>query len=122
MSGGSSDAIRIPELFYNGRYFWSGLLFDDKVPFQIGADTHARSSYFANSYNPVTQQFYLQNEFEIFSYFKADLFITMRLDKFYAGIKWGHFDQAPDGGYFATPWYPGQPKNFDLIIRWTFFD
>jgi hypothetical protein len=122
VSGGSSDAIRIPEIFYNGRYYWKGLLFNDKIPVQVGVDTHARSSYFANQYNAVTQQFYIQNEFEITDYFKADLFLTMRIDKFYVGVKWLHFDQPPDGGYFVTPYYPGQPKNFDLMVRWTFFD
>lgn len=122
VSGGSSNAIRIPELFYNGRYYWKGWVFDDKIPIQVGIDAHARSSYFANQYNPVNQQFYLQDDFEITSYFKADLFLTTRIDKFYIGLKWGYFNQPPEGGYFVTPYYPGQPKNFDLMIRWTFFD
>ena len=122
VSGGSADAIRIPELFYNGRYYWAGWIFKDKIPVQMGVDAHARSSYFANDYNPVNQQFFLQDDFEISSYFKADLFLTMRVDKFYVGIKWSHFNQPPDNGYFVTPYYPGQPKNLDLLIRWTFFD
>ena len=122
VSGGSSGLVRIPDLFYNGRYFWRGLLFEDKIPVQIGIDAHARTSYFANQYNPVTQQFYVQNEFEISAYFKADLFLSMRVDKFYVGVKWGYFNQQPDDGYFVTPYYPGQPRNFDLTIRWTFFD
>ena len=122
VSGGSADAIRIPELFYNGRYYWAGKFFNDMIPIQFGVDLHARSSYFANNYNPVNQQFYLQDEFEISSYYKADLFLSMLVDKFYIGIKFGHFNQPPDGGYFVTPYYPGQPRNFDLMIRWTFFD
>ncbi|MEP1095635.1 MAG: putative porin [Cyclobacteriaceae bacterium] len=122
VSGGSADAVRIPELFYNGRYYWAGWVFNDKIPIQMGVDVHARSSYFANDYNPVNQQFFLQDNFEISSYFKGDLFLTMRVDKFYVGIKWSHFNQPPDDGYFVTPYYPGQPKNFDLLIRWTFFD
>lgn len=122
VSGGSADAIRIPDLFYNGRYYWRGLLFGDNIPVEIGVDAHARSSYFANAYLPVTQQFYVQNEFENFGYFKTDFFINMRLDKFYIALKWAHFDQPADSGYFTTPYYPGQPKGIDLIIRWTFFD
>ncbi|MEQ9403528.1 MAG: putative porin [Cyclobacteriaceae bacterium] len=122
VTGGSSDAMRIPELFYNGRYYWSGLLFDDKVPIQIGLDTHARSSYFANNYQPATQQFYIQNEFETTGYFKADLFLNMRLDKFFLGIKWAHLNQLRGDGYFTTPYYPGHAKGIDLIIQWRFFD
>ncbi len=122
VSGGSADAVRIPEVFYNGRYYWKGNLFNDAIPIQVGVDAHARTSYFANAYSPVLQQYYLQDEFEIPGYFKADLFFTMQVDKFYVGIKWGYFNQPPDEGYFVTPYYPGQPKNFDLMIRWTFFD
>lgn len=122
VSGGSADVVRIPQLFYNGRYFWRGKLFGDNIPVEIGIDAHARSAYFANSYLPVTQQFYLQNEFEIPGYYKADFFLNMRLDKFFVGVKWGHFDQPSDGGFFSTPYYPGLPKGFDLMIRWMFFD
>ncbi len=122
VSGGSAGTIRIPRLFYNGRYYWRGEFFDDNVPVEIGIDSHARSAYFANAYDPVTQQFYLQNELQTFGYYKADFFLNMRLDKFYAAIKWTHFDQPSDIGYFVTPYYPGQPKSIDLIVRWTFFN
>ncbi len=122
VSGGAANAVRIPELFYNGRYYWRGLLFGDQIPIEFGLDTHARSSYFANAYSPELQQFYLQNELEQVGYFKADLFFNMRLDKFYLGVKWAHLDQPADSGYFVTPFYPGQPRAIDLIIRWTFFD
>ena len=122
MSGGAAEVMRIPELFYNGRYYWRGKLFGDNIPVEIGVDAHARSSYFANSYLPVTQQFHLQNEFEIPGYYRADLFLNMRLDKFFVAVKWGHVDQPSDGGYFSTPYYPGLPKGFDLMIRWMFFD
>ena len=122
VSGNAANQVRIPELFYNGRYYWRGLLFGDNVPVEVGIDAHARSAYYANQYSPVLQQFYVQNEFELDGYFKTDVFINMRLDKFYFGIKWLHFDQPSDGGYFMTPYYPGQPRSVDLIIRWTFFD
>lgn len=122
ISGGAADFMRIPELFYNGRYYWRGLMAGDLIPIEIGIDAHARSSYFANAFNPVTQQFYLQNELETSGYYKADLFFNMRLDKFYFGFKWVHIDQPSDGGYFATPYYPGQPRTIDLMIRWRFYD
>ncbi|MEM6831151.1 MAG: putative porin [Bacteroidota bacterium] len=122
VSGGAANAIRIPELFYNGRYYWKGLLFDDKVPVEVGVDVHARSTYFANGYEAVTQQFFLQNELETTGYLKTDFFFNMRLDKFFIGLKWQYFNQPSDGGYFATPFFPGQPSVLDLIVKWSFFD
>lgn len=122
VTGNGSSSMRIPEIYYNGRLFWRGYWFQDKVPFEVGLDTHARSSYFANTFAPETQQFYLQNDFEIEGYYKADLFINMRLDKFFLSVKWTHVDQPSDGGYFASPFYPGQPRVVDLTFRWMFFD
>ncbi|MEM9895381.1 MAG: putative porin, partial [Bacteroidota bacterium] len=94
----------------------------DKVPIEVGINAHARSRYFANAYAPEIQQFYLQNDLPIEAYYMADLFFNMKLDKFFMGIKFTHIDQPSDDGYFATPFYPGQPRTFDLIFRWLFFD
>ena len=122
VAGDGAAQVRIPEIFFNGRFFWRGNWFDDLVPFEVGVDTHARSAYFANSYAPEIQQFYLQDEYEIEGYFKADLFLNMRLDKFFLSLKWTHIDQPNDGGYFASPYYPGQPRVLDVNVKWRFFD
>jgi len=122
VTGRGSGVIRVPELYYNGRFFWRGNAFKDKVPFEIGLDTHARSAYFANTFSPELQQFYLQDEFKIPGYYKADLFVNMRLDKFLLSLKWTHIDQPSDDGYFASPFYPGQPRVIDFMFRWMFFD
>ncbi|MDE0472262.1 MAG: hypothetical protein OXH57_10010, partial [Ekhidna sp.] len=42
VTGSGPNVIRVPELYYNGRFFWRGNAFEDKVPFEIGFDTHAR--------------------------------------------------------------------------------
>lgn len=122
VSGGAADQIRIPALFYNGKLYWDGLFFKDKVPVQFGADLHAQTSYFANSYAPDIQQFYIQDDFEIKGYLQADIFINMRVENVSVGLKWHYFNQPVDNGYFATPYYPNQPKTIDLLVRWLFFD
>ncbi|MEO9871675.1 putative porin [Ekhidna sp.] len=122
ISGGSSDFIRIPDLYFNGRYFWRGNWFKDLVPVEFGIDAHARSSYLGNAYAPEIQQFYLQNDQEIFGYMATDLFLNMKIDKFFFMLKWTHFNEPRNDGYFVTPNYPGQQKVIDLAIRWMFFD
>ncbi len=122
VSGGASDFMRVPDLFLNARYFWRGKWFKDLVPVEVGIDAHGRSSYFANAYAPEIQQFYLQNEQEVFGYVAADLFFNMQVDKFFFSLKWTHFNEPRNDGYFATPNYPGQPKVIDIIVKWMFFD
>ncbi len=122
VSGGGSDFVRVPDLFVNARYFWRGKWFGDLIPVEVGIDAHGRSSYFANAYAPEIQQFYLQNEQEVYGYVAADLFMNMQVDKFFFSLRWTHFNEPRNDGYFVTPNYPGQPKVIDIIVKWTFFD
>ena len=66
VSGGQSDVFRIPTTFLNMKAYWKGSWFNHSIPVQIGIDVHHKSAYYANAYDPVTQQFYLQNEEENF--------------------------------------------------------
>ena len=122
VSGNDADKLRVPDVFYNGRFFWRGNWFKDLVPVEIGIDAHGRSSYRANAYAPEIQQFYLQDDQDVFGYVAADIFLNMKIDKFFFAFKWTHFNQPQDDGYFVTPNYPGQRKVIDLTVRWMFFD
>ncbi|MFK7953687.1 MAG: putative porin [Ekhidna sp.] len=122
ISGGAADFVRIPALFYNGKYYWDGMFFKDKVPVQVGVNLHAQSSYFGNAYAPEIQQFYVQDDFEIAGYYQADLFINMRVENVSVAFKWNYFNQPSNDGYFASPYYPSQPRAINLSVRWLFFD
>lgn len=120
--GDGASQIRIPQFFYNGRFFWRGEWFKDAVSFEWGIDAHTRSSYYATTFAPEVQQFYLQNDFEIPSYLATNVFINMRLYKFLMSLKFTHVNQPDDGGYFTSPYYPGQPRVFDVLVKWRFFN
>ena len=120
--GNGQEAVRMPPIFYNGKLFWDGKLFKDKVPIQFGVNAHAQSAYFANAYHPAIQQYHVQNEQDIFSYLRMDLFFNLKLDKFFLTVKWVHFDEPSDLGYFVTPFYPGNTQSLDIMVRWLFFD
>ena len=80
-------------------------------------------SYFAYDYDPITQQFFLQNDFEVEGYLLADLFADLRIGRwnfFFKLVNVG--DQILDDGYFITPYYRGQQRTFDFGISWVFFD
>ena len=122
VSGDASSLIRVPEWFYNGRHYWRGSIFQQSVPVEIGFNIHAKSSFFANDYDPVTAQFFLQDDFEVNGFLAIDAFLNMRIDKVFAFVKVTHLNQAANSGYFVTPLYPGQPRVFDLGVKWLFFD
>ena len=124
VSGGQSDAFRIPTTFLNMKAYWEGSWFNHTIPVQIGIDVHHKSAYYANAYDPVTQQFYLQNDEKIFEGYSypTNLFWNMRIEKVFLFIKSTHISQPNDGGYFVTPKYPGQQRVLDFGFKWLFFD
>ena len=122
---GDSEAIntfRIPEIFVNGRLYYYNILFDGKLEVQIGVEGHYKTDYYAKAYDPVLQQFYLQDEFVIPEYLLLDAYVNFRIDSFDAFIKFENISQPPNGGYFTTPYYPGTPGFISLGIGWMFFD
>lgn len=122
ISGNGADNLRVPNAFYNGRFFWRGAWFKNTMGVEIGIDIHGKSSYYAMAYAPELQQFYLQDEFLIQNFYTADLFLNMKFNNLRAFAKMTNLNQANNDGYFVTPYYPGQAKVFDLGVRWLFFD
>ncbi len=122
VSGGAGDVVRLPAFSYAGRLFWEGQWFRNSVPVNIGFNVFARSGYFGHQYDPVIQQFYVQDDFELKSYVSADFFLIMDILNLSLMVKVTHVNQATNDGYMASPYYPGQRRTFDLGVRWLFFD
>jgi len=126
VSGEAKDVYRIPEIMVNSQLAFKNILFEGKMIVQTGLDIHYRSSYYAYDYNPVDQQYFLQNTFENESFVRADLFVNFRVQNFILLAKMGHVNQGwTNGGfdgYMLTPYYPGVQRTFDLGLRWAFYD
>jgi hypothetical protein len=82
-----------------------------------------RSSYFADAYMPITQQFHIQNSFEIDQYTVADLFANVRIKRIRLAFKMAHVNQGFGvPGYFQTPGYLGLKRAFSFGVNWPLFD
>jgi hypothetical protein len=118
----ASNAFRFPSIFINSNLFYSRYLFNNKLLTSIGLDTHFRNAYFADGYDPITQQFYLQNDFEIPGYFLADFYVNIKIGTVKLFLKMTYINQGQNSGYFTTPYYIGQPRVMDLGLSWMFYD
>ncbi len=116
------NALRIPELFINSKLYYGGYWFGQKIYIMFGVDANYKSELYAPAYSPILQQFYLQDDFLIPSYVRADAFLEFQIVHFSMFLKMEHVNQGPSSGYFAHPYYRGQPRIFDIGVRWMFFD
>ncbi|OGX88906.1 putative porin [Hymenobacter glacialis] len=121
--GGDVQGIRIPELVTNSRVFYESYIFKKAVFSQIGLEAYYQSRYRALDYSPSTQQFYLQNSFTVRNYSVVDAFISADIKTVSVFLKAAYINQGLlYDGYYATPYYSGYPRRFQLGIKWNFFN
>ncbi|MEM6523471.1 MAG: putative porin, partial [Bacteroidota bacterium] len=123
VSGGSADAIRVPDLFVNAQIYFGKAIFKGNLPVQIGFDFHWKSAYFANAYDPAIMQFYVQDVFEVPEYPIVDVFFNAQMKRGRFFFKFNNLYEFINGtGYFYVPGYPGQSPILDFGFDWSFYD
>ncbi|MEN0016677.1 MAG: putative porin, partial [Bacteroidota bacterium] len=121
--GPDADVFRVPTFLMNTKLYYASETEKRNAALQAGIDVHLKSSYKADGYDPVTQQFYLQDAFNVYSYPVVDLFCNFRIQTFTAFAKLSHINEyVPEASYFVTPFYPGQKLALDIGVSWAFFD
>ncbi|MBJ2173237.1 putative porin [Aureibaculum sp. A20] len=119
-----SSVFRVPELVTRNTLYFSDHLFKgDPLYLQTGVTLNYFTKYYANSYNPVLSEFYLQNEQEIGGYPVLDFFINAQVQRTRLYLKFEHFNSgfSKTADYYSAPNYPYR----DFVIRfglvWNFF-
>ncbi len=139
VTGRAAEAFAIPWLYASGSLYYENSFIDDKVTLRVGTDFQLTPSYLSYDYDVATQQFFTQQqvfgtEGQLLDNFEAplptevgyavlDAFVNLKVRGSIVYLKVPFVNQGfLENGYFATPFYPGQPRVFDLGIRWRFFD
>ena len=115
--------LNFPRQTLYSKLYYNGIWFNNTIPVQLGTIISYRSEFYGDAYDPITQNFYVQNEFMLERYLRFDLFFTMQVNNLRIFLKMNHFNQFDSfDGYFVTPYYPAQKKVLDLGVRWYFFN
>lgn len=123
VSGSSSDAIVVPEIFTLTQLAYHNILFQGNLEIQAGIDLHWKSDYYAMGYDPAIMQYFVQDRFEVYSYPIVDVFINGKVNRGRFFLKLHNvYDLISGNGYFATPYYPGQTTILDFGVDWAFYD
>ncbi|WP_310587245.1 putative porin [Fibrella aquatilis] len=119
----SGDGVlRVPKLFLNARVQYD-FIYAKVLHIQTGIDVHYKSSYFADAYMPVTQQYYLQNVEEVEGAVLADVFANMRVNRVRFFLKLSHANQGLFGpGYYVSPGFPQIQRGLCFGVDWLLFD
>ncbi|WP_353718269.1 putative porin [Dyadobacter sp. 676] len=122
----NKDVMRIPTVFASGEvtfdFVYAKVLF-----IQLGLAARYRSSYLADAYMPVTQQFHLQNDTRLDQNVVVDGFANVRIKRVRLFFKMSYLNQGGNfglfpKGYYVTPGYLGLARAFSFGINWPLFD
>ena len=114
--------LNVPELVTRNTLYYSDYMFEKALYLQTGVTLNYFTRYFANDYNPVIGEFFVQNKKEIGNYPNLDFFVNARIQRTRIYFKAEHFNSSLSGNNFYTA--PATPYR-DFMIRfglvWNFF-
>jgi hypothetical protein len=118
-----NDKIKIPVMAARQTVYYGFSLFKKALFLQFGFDFLYNTAYYANLYNPVLQQFHLQNEKKIGNYGYLDFFLRAKINRFQLQFKLTHLWAGLFGkNYYLVPHYPAKDLGFALGVLWRFYD
>ena len=119
----NSEALRIPQLVSNNSLYFQGFMFKKAMYAQIGVGFFYYSDIKANTYDPETKQWYIQNNVSIGNYPLFNAFINGHVRQFSFTLKMEHVSEGFFGNrYYASPHNPLDGRVFRLGIAWKFFN
>ena len=116
------NILNVPKLITRNTLYFSDHVFNKAMFLQTGFTFQAFTKYYANDYNPLIGEFYVQETTKIGDFPLVDFFINARVRQVRIFLKAEHLNASFTGrNYYAAPNYPYK----DFIVRfglvWTFF-
>lgn len=118
------DAIlNVPEIVTRNTIYYSNYLFKNALFLQTGISLNYFSSYYANEYNPVIGEFFVQNEKQIGNHPNLDFFINAKIQRTRIYFKAEHFNSSLTGNnFYASPNNPSRDFTIRFGLIWNFFN
>jgi hypothetical protein len=118
------NVLNVPEIVTRNTFYYSGYFFKKNALFlQTGVSFNYFTKYYANDYNPVIGEFFVQNEKEIGNHPNFDFFINAKIQRTRIYIKAEHFNSALSGNnFYSSPNNPSRDFTIRFGLVWNFFN
>lgn len=110
----SDNTLNVPQIVTRNSLYFSDHVFKKAMLLQTGIVFNYFTEYYANDYNPLLGEFYVQNERKIGGFPMFDFFVNAKVKQARLFLKAEHFNSAMTGyDFYAAPNYPYR----DFIVR-----
>ncbi|RKS95445.1 putative beta-barrel porin [Flavobacterium limicola] len=118
------DAVlNVPEIVTRNTIYYTNYLFKKALFLQTGISLNYFSNYYANEYNPVIGEFFVQNDKQIGNHPNLDFFINAKVQRTRIYFKVEHFNSALTGNnFYASPNNPSRDLTIRFGLIWNFFN
>ena len=118
-----SDVFRVPNFVTRNTIYYSNFLFKgNPLYLQTGITFKYFSAYYANSFNPLLNEFSLQNDTKIGGFPMLNFFVNAQIQRTRIFFKVEHFNPGFTGyNYYAAPNYPYRDLSVRFGLVWNFF-
>lgn len=118
----SQSVLNVPQLVTRNTLYFSDHVFKKAMLLQTGFTFQYFSNYYANDYNPLLGDFYVQNQTKIGGFPLVDFFVNARIRQTRLFLKAEHFNAAMTGNnYYSAPNYPYRDFMIRFGLVWNFF-
>ncbi|MFM9826668.1 putative porin [Flavobacterium sp.] len=115
--------LNVPQLVTRNSLYYSGYMFKKALYLQTGFVFNYFTNYYANDYNPVIGEFFVQNRKEIGNYPNIDFFVNARIQRTRIYFKAEHFNSSLTGNnFYAAPNNPYRDFMIRFGVVWNFFE
>lgn len=115
----NDNLYHYPEFILRPEIFYSRDFFKKRLNIKTGVGFFYYSSFFADSYMPVTDQYYLQSSIKTGNYPMLNYFLKLKIKRVEVFLEINHLNEGLSGrNYFLTPHYPMPGRNILFGVNW----
>jgi Putative porin len=114
--------LNVPELTLRSTIYFSDNVFKKAMFLQTGIIINYFTKYYANDYNPILGEFFVQNQKQIGEFPMLDFFVNARVKQTRIFLKAEHFNSSFTGNtYYSAPNTPYHDFMIRFGLVWNFF-
>lgn len=114
--------LNVPEVTLRSTIYFSDHVFKKAMFLQTGITINYFTKYYANDYNPILGEFFVQNEKQIGNFPMLDFFVNARVRQTRIFLKAEHFNSSFTGNtYYSAPNIPYHDFMIRFGLVWNFF-
>ncbi|MFN3753500.1 putative porin [Flavobacterium sp.] len=116
------DVLNVPQIVTRNSLYFTDYFFKKALYLQTGFTFNYFTKYYANDYNPVTAEAFVQNQREIGEFPMVDFFINARVRQTRIFFKLEHLNSRMTGNdFYNAPNYPYRDFMIRFGLVWNFF-